>query len=406
MEQQDLQQRGLDTIRALIDKGVTIPNPWTVDVDDLVNPDRISGEGVVLHPGTRLRGAKTVISAGCVIGAEGPATVDDCWLGPKVQLKGGYFSKSVFLAGSSMSLGGHVREGCILEEEASGAHTVGLKQTILFPFVTLGSLINFCDAMTAGGTSRKDHSEIGSSYIHFNFTPDGDKTTASLFGDVPRGVLLDQPPIFLGGQGGTVGPVSTGFGVVVGAGSVLREDVIEDGVLLVPEVVSGLRRPNKRHRYKRLTPVLEKNLTYIASLVALENWYRQVRSLFFAEQEFGDLVLAGALEQLASAQTERAKRLKALVAKLEPEDAARRELVDGCQAMLDGCASIQLEAPAALVEGLGQAASAGTDYLTAVQALEPAHRRLATGWLDDVVNTVRRRATEPLPNLGLFSDRG
>ena len=29
----------------------------------------------------------------------------------------------------------------------------------------------------AGGTSRKDHSEVGSSYIHFNFTPDGDKTT-------------------------------------------------------------------------------------------------------------------------------------------------------------------------------------------------------------------------------------
>jgi len=28
-----------------------------------------------------------------------------------------------------------------------------------------------------------------------------------LFGDVPRGVMLNQPPIFLGGQGGAVGPI-------------------------------------------------------------------------------------------------------------------------------------------------------------------------------------------------------
>lgn len=52
----------------------------------------------------------------------------------------------------------------------------------------------------AGGTSRKDHSEVGSSYIHFNYTPDGDKTTPSLICDVPRGVMLNQPPIFLGRQ--------------------------------------------------------------------------------------------------------------------------------------------------------------------------------------------------------------
>ena len=92
-----------------------------------------------------------------------------------------------------MGLGAQVRETCILEEEASGAHCAGIKQTILLPFVTLGSLINFCDCLMAGGTSRQNHSEVGSSYIHFNFTPDGDKTTPSLIGDVPRGVMLAEP---------------------------------------------------------------------------------------------------------------------------------------------------------------------------------------------------------------------
>ena len=74
----------------------------------------------------------------------------------------------------------------------------------------------------AGGTSRKNHSEIGSSYIHFNFTPHQDKATASLIGDVPRGVMLDQPPIFLGGQGGLVGPVRIAYGTVIPAGTICR----------------------------------------------------------------------------------------------------------------------------------------------------------------------------------------
>ena len=70
-----------------------------------------------------------------------------------------------------MGLGAQVREACILEEEASGAHCVGIKQTILLPFVTLGSLINFCDCLMAGGTSRQNHSEVGTPDIHFESSP-------------------------------------------------------------------------------------------------------------------------------------------------------------------------------------------------------------------------------------------
>jgi len=155
-----------------------------------------------------------------VIGAEAPVTIENCQLGRGVKLKGGYFSGAVFLDGSNMGSGAHVREGTILEEEASGAHAVGLKQTVLLPFVTLGSLINFCDILMAGGASRKDHSEVGSSYIHFNYTPNQDKATASLVGDVPRGVLLNQKSIFLGGQGGLVGPARIAYGCVIAAGGI------------------------------------------------------------------------------------------------------------------------------------------------------------------------------------------
>ncbi len=177
------------TIKKLIQKGVQIRNPAGVEIGAEVDPDNVSGNGVVIHTGCKIFGSSTVILQGARLGFEGPATVVDCQIGPQVELKGGFFQESVFLQKSKMGYGAHVRSGTILEEQASGAHTVGLKQTILFPFVTLGSLINFCDCLMSGGTSRKDHSEVGSSYIHFNFTPNQDKATASLIGDVPYYVL-------------------------------------------------------------------------------------------------------------------------------------------------------------------------------------------------------------------------
>ncbi len=394
--------RGSEKVLALLEKGVTIPNPWTLDIADDVDVAKISAHGVVLHSGTRLRGASTVISAGCEIGAEAPMTLENCQLGPRVQLKGGVATQAVFLAGANLGSGAQVRGGSILEEEASGAHTVGLKQTILFPFVTLGSLINFCDALMAGGTSRKHHSEIGSSYIHFNFTPDGDKTTASLFGDIPRGVLLNQPPIFLGGQGGAVGPVMTGFDVVVGAGSVLRED-LGDGELIVPEVVSGIRRPNARRRYTRLATTLEKNVAYIASLIALDAWYRYARAPFFATQEFGELILAGAHRQLAAGIEERSKRLVALIEKVDTTDAEGAELRSLSKTLISGISDIESTAPATLIDYLAQRANGGDDYLTSIQAIPPEQAQAATQWLDAVILQVQNVVAKAAPALQLWS---
>jgi UDP-N-acetylglucosamine/UDP-N-acetylgalactosamine diphosphorylase len=181
-----------DKIKCLLDRGVSIPAPASVEIGDDVQIDRISGDGVTIHGGCKILGKTTYISKGCIIGREGPVTIDDCQLAADVKINGGFVKSSVFLNKVAVGYGAHIREGSILEEEASVAHTVGLKQTILFPFVTLGSLINFCDCFMAGGTSRKDHSEVGSSYIHFNYTPNQDKATASLLGDVPRGVMLNK----------------------------------------------------------------------------------------------------------------------------------------------------------------------------------------------------------------------
>jgi bifunctional UDP-N-acetylglucosamine pyrophosphorylase / glucosamine-1-phosphate N-acetyltransferase len=193
---------------------------------------------------------------------------------------------------------------------------VGLKQTILFPFVTLGSLINFCDCLMAGGTSRKDHSEVGSSYIHFNFTPDGDKTTPSLIGDVPKGVMLNRRPIFLGGQGGMVGPLRIGYGNVVAAGAILRDDICEENKLIIGKSYEGGVLNYVPNVYSTLSRIVKNNVFYLANLDALEQWYAQVRQSFFKQQEFGELLYAGAVEKISRAKQERVNRLKAMAEKM------------------------------------------------------------------------------------------
>lgn len=396
------QQSPAPVVAALLAKGVRIPNPTSLEIADDVDPDRISGDGVTIHAGCRIRGARTVIAAGSTLGAEGPVTVENCQLGRGVELKGGYFAKAVFLDRSNLGLAAHVREGSLLEEEAGGAHCVGLKQTILFPFVTLGSLINFCDCLMSGGTSRSNHSEVGSSYIHFNFTPDGNKTTASLFGDVPRGVMLDQPAIFLGGQGGAVGPIQTGYGTVVAAGSVLRSDVPDDGMLVIPERATPHTRPVSKHSYRQLARILERNLTYIASLDALEAWYRGVRRDFFAGWHLGELVYEGALAALASGRTERLKRVKTLAGNLAVTDAGRQQLRDHLDDLLAGFGSPQVDVPDELAAELQTARGAGRDYLAAIQNLSPDARKTGTAWLQDLIDQRTARAADLVPSLRLF----
>lgn len=395
--------QGVSSVAALLDKGVRIPNPGSLEIADDVDPGRISGDGVTIHAGCRIRGAKTVIGAGSTLGAEGPVTIENCQLGRGVELKGGYFAKAVFLDRANMGLAGHVREGSILEEESGGAHCVGLKQTILFPFVTLGSLINFCDCLMSGGTSRSDHSEVGSSYIHFNFTPDGNKTTASLFGDVPRGVMLDQPGIFLGGQGGAVGPVQTGYGTVVAAGSVLRSDVPDDGMLVIPQQAPAITRPVAKHSYRQLPRLLERNLTYIASLDALEAWYRGVRRDFFATWQLGELVYDGALAAIASGRAERVKRLKALTSNLADSDPGRHELCEQVDAVVGCFGAPEVVVPEALAADLAAARQAGQDYLVAIKALSPQTRQDGVDWLQGLVDERTARAAALVPSLGLFA---
>jgi hypothetical protein len=75
--------------KALIEKGVNMPCPESVEIGPEVDPDRIAGAKVVIHTGSRLFGPKTLILPGVELGTEGPVTVQDCFVGRNVRLGSG-----------------------------------------------------------------------------------------------------------------------------------------------------------------------------------------------------------------------------------------------------------------------------------------------------------------------------
>ena len=305
-----------NTLNLLENKGVTLIDRRQVYVSPDVSIDRIY-PGSVLYPGTRLTGSRTLIGSGAEIGTEGPAVVNSSVIGAGASIASGYVTECTLLPRAKAGANCHFRGGTLLEEEANTAHAVGLKQTIMMYGVTMGSLINFCDALISGGLSRKVHTEVGSGFIHFNFTPwgeSGDKATPSLIGTATEGVFLDKPPIFLGGMGGIVGPKEIGFGAMTIAGQVVRKSVPDD------TMYSGERTSfEKPFSYNTIEPsekhiriVRKCNTEYLAQLYALKAWYREIRmkrSMICGDEELS-LVYTGALETLDECVKERLKRYK------------------------------------------------------------------------------------------------
>ncbi|MDO9542591.1 MAG: UDP-N-acetylglucosamine pyrophosphorylase, partial [Kiritimatiellia bacterium] len=299
------------------------------------------------------------------------------------------------------------RPGTLVEEEAGGAHTVGLKQTILFPYVVLGSLINFCDCLMAGGTSRKNHSEVGSSYIHFNYTPHQDKATPSLIGDVPHGVLLDQPPIFLGGQGGLMGPARLAFGAIVPAGIIRRKDALNPGLAGEDKQIQAAAGGFTVGAYRSIDRIIRNNLIYIGNIYALRAWYRHVRAQFMTKEKFRSACLAGALERLESISGERINRLDELAGKMprsielnERAGAAgngsylqqQKYFADIWRRMKEEISRLaQFEGDTSKRDVLLAEISerhSQQPYLTALAALSLKSKSGATGWLQSIVDRV------------------
>ena len=290
-----------DQLRKFQEQGVIIPDLNSVKIGREVVAEKISA-GSTLHPFVRINGTKTEIRTGATVGLSGPTTLDNSWIGENVIvgslgavtlkdtvvgpgsiLGSGVAEQAVFLGKETMvndfstGYGFRIRKGTLYEEDASSAQHTDTKMTVLFPWTTLGSNINFCDVLLAGGTSPKPgyFSEVGSGTIHFNFSIRGDKATASLFGDASSGVFLDQQRLFIGGNNSLLGPIQAAFGAMTAA------DVRINGSLSVG-LSFGQSLPKGKIDYDPriflgALGIVKKQVNVIAELTTLINWYQQIR---------------------------------------------------------------------------------------------------------------------------------
>ena len=376
----------------LLAKGVVMPNPETVYVSDDVDPDRIAGENVTFFAGCKIVGRSTLVLPGTRIGYEAPVTLENCLVGRNVSLNGGFFQESVFLGDNAFGANAHVRRGTIMEENAGAAHTVALKQTILFPFVILGSLINFCDCFMAGGTSRKNHSEVGSSFVHFNYTPNQDKATPSMMGNVHQGVMLDQHPIFLGGQGGLVGPVRIGFGCLTGAGSIVRKDEERPDRMILAQGTHTVSLPRRFGLRSGAVRIFNHNIRYLAGLTALKSWYAHVRPLFAGDGLSRELV-RGLQVTLDGCIAERLRQLEKFCDTLGPSQThdpilAGMESAGKLFGSHEGTPAMTIQGKTFVVRITAMAAEKPADYISTIQGLSEELKSLGSAWLLNIEKTL------------------
>lgn len=396
-----------ERVQRLRDRGVDVWGPERVYVAGDVALDNIES-GASIYQAT-LSGAELRIGRGSRIGVSGHARVANCQIGRNVELGAGTYESATFLDGAVVRGFAEIRPGTLLEEQVDAAHSVAFKNTILTATVVTGSVINYCDLFMSGGTSRSDHSEVGSGVIHFNFDPRGDKY-GSLIGDV-RGVLLRSAPVFVGGQCGLVGPVHVDFGAVVAAGSLVRRDVAADCVHFENfesqavsdfdrEIYTGLRR-------KFLTTA-----KLIGNLRALDIWYEQVR-LPFAD-DYQKPLYRAAQQQARAHIGERVKRVEKIIAKLErsierstgvgdpvlqkfhSEHRLLIESRDRIRNVLTGSGDIAAAPPAVLEQY--EKARASMEHIDAVRKLDEFASEAASSWLHQIAQepvTLLEKALSP-----------
>ncbi|MDH5752871.1 MAG: hypothetical protein OEZ59_10710 [Deltaproteobacteria bacterium] len=452
---------GQAELDGLISRGVIIPAPDKVFIARDVPLEAIAA-GAVIHPFSRISGEHTRIDQGAQVGPGGPAAVNNSWLGqgvlagtlgpvsiiecavgPGTVLGSGVAEQSVFLGreGDEPSFttgyGFRVRKGTLYEEGACSAQHTDTKMTVLFPWVTLGSNVNWCDVLMTGGTGpgMGEFSEVGSGTIHFNFTARGDKATGSLLGSVCSGVFLREERLFIGGNNSIIGPLNAEFGAVTPAGS-RHSGRLQSGInipaIWSPPSSASYSIPHSPHGSERrvgfeaevygsVRRVFQSQVMYIAELAAMAAWYAGTRMHIAQGDEDRTRLYSRAQEIVRMNIDERIAQLKGLAEKMERSSGLLEKKQPGDPRILQQRALLKnwprvekylrehvflpFPPPSDLLAALdAQKDKHGTQapYTTLVQGLGSSTVRTGKAWLRGVTETVA--ATEALDAVPTLSN--
>ena len=426
-------------LRNLLERGVHIPDLNLVHITRDVKLENIA-PGCTIYPFVRITGFKTQIHSGARIGARGPVilensfigenavigdlgqvTLIDTVVGPKSVLGAGVAEQAVFLGKETMindfttGYGFRVRKGSLYEEDASSAQHTDTKMTILFPWTTLGSDINFCDALLAGGTGPElgSFSEVGSGTIHFNYSIRGDKATASLFGDVFQGVFLDQERLFIGGNNSLLGPVKADFGTMTAAGAKIKGK-LPKGLNYGHSLPKGTVDYDARI-FSGVSGIVKNQVNVLAELTALVNWYKQVRINCAAQAPEQKFLYESGLRMIELNYQERLHQLNRYVdflensfRLLESMQASKKQISEQKDLLfrwpkLDSefkkLEKYEIQIPQSLKEEFDNLQSQGqSDYTGLIKNLSQSGKQTGKTWLSEIAGIVRNVYTAGMKN--------
>jgi len=425
----------------LQERGVRIPDLNVVHITRDVQLENIA-PGSTIYPFVSIKGSKTQIHSGARIGVRGPAilensfigknavigelgqvTLIDTVVGPKSVLGAGVAEQAVFLGKESMvndfttGYGFRARKGSLYEEDASSAQHTDTKMAILFPWVTLGSDINFCDALLSGGTGPElgSFSEVGSGTIHFNYSIRGDKATASLFGDALQGVFLDQERLFIGGNNSLLGPVKADFGFMTAAGARIKGK-LSKGLNYGHSLPKGTVNYDAR-KFSGVSGIVKNQVNVLAELTALANWYKQVRINCVSQTPEKKILYNSGLRMVELNYQERLDQLSRYVNLLENSvrllentQASKKEILEQkvllsrwpkLSSALKNLEIYETQIPESLKEELENLQSQGqSDYTCLIKTLSQSGKQAGKTWLSGIARVVRNIYTAGMDNRG------
>lgn len=208
-----------------------------------------------------------------------------------------------------------------------------------------------------------------------------------------------------------VGPCRMEFGNVVAAGSIIRKDESRPGRLIQESARKSVNIPFTNGLHLTLRRIMANNITYIANLLALMQWYKQARRLFVGRR-FPEALLDGLCQTLDTNIQERVNRLIeycGLMPVGQPLDSAhaicQNELhlnVSRISDILPALQQIDGEGPFRdnfLKDLQKTIQTKGNDYIAVIQALPANVSEWGTQWLQGIVSQVVSGLTGIFPSL-------
>lgn len=193
--------------RKLMFEGVRIIDPETVYID----PDVQIGRDTTIHPFTFIEG-KTVIGEDCEIG---PMTrIKDSKIGNNVKVIRSEVEKAIIEDNVSVGPFSRLREGTHLKSKVKIGNFVETKKTIV------------------GENSKAQHlTYLGDSKIGKNVNVGAGTITCNYDGKNKHKTFIDDDA-FIGSNSSLVAPLKIGKNSIVGAGSVITDDVPDNSLAL------------------------------------------------------------------------------------------------------------------------------------------------------------------------------